>query len=275
MTAVGTAPIGAAPARSRLRIGVEQTWALSVRSAVATWRNPGAWVPGIVFPLMLAAVYAAQFERATDLPAFPEVDSFLQFILPASILQGISFNSSNAGTDMATDIETGFFDRLVASPVARQSIFLGRVGGAAVAAAAQTLVLMLVFLAFGAPVESGLAGGVALMLIAVVLAVALSGFGLMVALRTGSTEATQSMFPLIFVLIFVSSAFFPTELMRGWYQQAAEVNPFTFVVDPTRDLVIDGWSWADLAQAVGCAATIAVVSLGLAYRTYLRRLRRS
>ena len=268
MTAIGAV----VPARSRARVGLEQVWALTVRSTLATWRNPGAWIPGIVFPLMLAAVYSAQFARATDLPAFPEVDSFLQFILPASILQGISFNSSNAGTDMATDLETGFFDRLIASPVARQSLFVGRIGGAAVAAAAQTIVLMLVFLAFGAPVASGFAGAGALVVISVMLAVALSGFGLAVALRTASTEATQSMFPLIFVLIFVSSAFFPTELMKGWYQQVAEINPFTAVVNPTRDLVIQGWSWADLGQAVGVTAAIAVVSLSMAYRAYLRRV---
>ena len=83
------------------------------------------------------------------------------------------------------------------------------------------------------------------------------------------------MFPLIFVLIFVSSAFFPTELMRGWYQQVAEANPFTYVVDPTRDLVVHGWSWADLGQAVAGAALIGVLSLSLAYRAYLGRLRRS
>lgn len=272
MTAATVEP---AARRPRSVVAAEQAAALTRRSVMATVRQPGNWLPGIVFPLVMTAVYAAQFDRATDLPGFPEVDSFLQFILPAAILQGIAFNSSNAGSEMALDIENGFFDRLISSPVARQSIFVGRVGGAAAAAGMQATVLIVVFLAFGAPVKSGVAGAVALVVIAVLLAVALSGFGLAVALRTGNAEATQSMFPLIFVLIFVSSAFFPTELMRGWYQAAAEVNPFTHVIDPTRDLVIGAWSWSSFLQAVGTILAIAVVSLGLAYRAYLGRLRRS
>ena len=260
------------PTRPHLRIAAEQAWALTTRATLATARNPANWLPGLIFPLVMAAVYAAQFADATSLPEFPEVDSFLQFILPSAILQGIAFNSANAGSDMATDIETGVFDRLISSPVARQSILIGRVGGAAASAGFQSIVLMAVFLLFGAPVESGPAGAVALVIISVLLAIALAGFGLMVALRTGSPEATQAMFPLIFVAVFVSSAFFPTELMRGWYQQVAEVNPITLIVNPTRELVITGWSWADFGQAVGLTLAVAVVSLSLSYRAYLARL---
>jgi len=258
--------------RSRIVVAAEQTWALTVRATLATARNPANWMPGLIFPMVMAAVYAAQFADATDLPAFPEVDSFLQFILPSAILQGIAFNSANAGSDMAIDIETGFFDRLVSSPVARQSILIGRVGGAAASAAFQAVVLMIVFLAFGAPVKSGIGGAVALVIISVLLAIALAGFGLVVALRTGSAEATQAMFPLIFVAVFVSSAFFPTELMRGWYQEVAEANPFTLIIDPTRELVITGWDWSAFGQAVGITLLVAVFSLGLSYRAYLGRL---
>jgi ABC-2 type transport system permease protein len=260
------------PSRSRLRVTAEQTWALTARATLATARNPANWMPGLIFPLVMAAVYAAQFADATQLPDFPEVDSFLQFILPSAILQGIAFNSANAGSDMAIDIETGFFDRLISSPVARQSILLGRLGGAAASAGFQAVVLMGVFLAFGAPVKSGLPGAVALVIISVLLAIALAGFGLVVALRTGSSEATQAMFPLIFVAVFVSSAFFPTELMKGWYQQVAEVNPITLIINPTRELVISGWSWADFGQAVGLTVLVSVFSLSLAYRAYLGRL---
>lgn len=263
------------PVRPRMVVAAEQMWALTARASVATLRNPANWLPGIIFPLVMAAVYAAQFTDATELPEFPEVDSFLQFVLPAAILQGIAFNAANAGSDMAIDIETGFFDRLISSPVARQSILIGRVGGAAFAAGFQSVILMVVFLMFGAPVESGIAGAIAIVIISILLAVALSGFGLIVAVRTGSPEATQAMFPLIFVVIFISSAFFPTELMRGWYQSVAEVNPFTLIVNPTRRLVISGWSWSDFGQAVGLTLLVAVFSLGLAYRSYLARLRSS
>ena len=252
-----------------------QAWALTKRSVLAIYRNPAMWIPGMLFPLGLAAIYAAQFQRVLGLPGFPEVDSFLQFILPASIMQAVAFGVTNGGTDLAKDIETGFFDRLMASPVSRMSVLVGRIGGAAVFAAFQAVLMMSIFLVFGAPVRSGLPGAIAIVIVAVVFAIALGGFGLALALRTGSQEATQSTFPLVFVMLFVSSAFFPTELMRGWYQDVAEVNPVTWLIDPTRRLVVEGWSWGDLGQALAVELAIAVVSLSLAYRQYVRRLRRA
>jgi len=258
--------------RPNHRVIIEQGVALAKRSVLSTWRTPGAWIPGMVLPLMLAAVYSAQFAQATKLPEFPPVDSFLQYILPASVLQSIAFGAGNAGTDLATDIENGFFDRLMASPVARQSVLVGRIMGAAVFSAMESLALILIFLAFGAPVRSGIVGAAAIVIIAALLSVAVGGFGVAVALRTGSPEATQSMFPLTFVALFVSSAFFPTELMRGWYQSVAQHNPFTFIIDPTRRLVIYGWSWTDMLQAIGVTLLVASVSLGWSYRMYLRRL---
>jgi ABC-2 type transport system permease protein len=246
---------------------------LTRRSVLSTIRSPTDWLPTFVFPLLIAAVYANQFDDATRLPAFPEVDSFLQFVLPAAILQGIAIGSANGGTDLALDIENGFFDRLVSSPVARLSILVGRIGGSALFAAIQATVLMLVFLAFGAPIAGGLAGAVGVVVIAVFLSIAIGGFSLAVALRTGSQEATQAMFPLTFTLIFISSAFFPTALMSGWYQTVAEINPFTLIIDPTRELVITGWSWSEFGSAIMFTLLVAAVSLSLAYRMYLRRLR--
>lgn len=261
--------------RGRLLVGAEQSSALIVRSIANTWRQPGSWIPSIVFPLMMAAVYSAQFAEATELPGFPEVDSFLAFILPASILQGISFNAGEAGTALALDIESGFFDRLIASPVARQSILIGRMGGGAVFSGGLAASLMIVFALVGAPIEGGILSAVAIVLIAAWLSLAIGGFSVAVALRTGSSEATQTLFPLTFMMIFVSSAFFPTELMSGWYQSVAEVNPFTLIVDPTRRLAIEGFSFADLGRALLWSSVVALASLSLSYRMYLGRLRRS
>ncbi|MEM8706691.1 MAG: ABC transporter permease [Actinomycetota bacterium] len=257
----------------RWRVAAEQTVALAVRAVRNTARDPGAWLPPMIFPLVLAAIYGAQFSRATELPGFPEVDSFLQFVLPASILQGVSFNAGDAGTAMATDIENGFFDRLISSPTSRLAIFLGRLAGAIVFSAILATLLVVVFTVFGAPVQGGFVATVALVVISAFLAVSIGGFSLAVAIRTGSAEATQAMFPLTFVIIFVSSAFFPTGLMTGWYQQVAEVNPFTLIVDPTRRIALGGFTWSDFGQAMFWIGVVAFVSLGLSYRAYVRRLR--
>ncbi len=261
-------PAELSPARRAL----SQTLGLSVRSVRTSIRRPTDWIPGLVFPLMLAAVYSAQFQRALELPGFPEVDSFLDFILPASILQSIAFGATQAGADLALDMEDGFFDRLRASPVARTSILLGRLAGSAVEAVLKSAFLLAVFLAFGASVKSGVAGAVVILVTAMLLALAVGGLGLVLAIRTGSQEAVQATFPLVFVLIFVSSAFFPTNLMSGWYGWVARNNPITWIIDPVRRLTIEGWSWTDSVQAVGLTGAFAVVTIAGAVLALRHRL---
>ena len=108
---------------------VAQTWAMSKRAILALARQPATVFPSLVFPLFFVALGTAAFGRAIELPNFPEVDSFLDFALAGAILQGVLFGSVTSATALATDIETGFFDRLLASPTSRVSILVGRLGG--------------------------------------------------------------------------------------------------------------------------------------------------
>ena len=135
-----------------LRLAGAQTLALTRRSVVTEWRQLGNVLPGIVFPLLLAAVYTHQFERVILLPGFPVVDSFLDFVLPASLVQSVSFGATEAGTELARDIENGFFDRLRSSPCGRLPLLLGRLGGALVVAAAKGVCIVAIFLVFGAEI---------------------------------------------------------------------------------------------------------------------------
>lgn len=251
---------------------VAQVLALARRSVVATLRQPPVWFPAILFPLLLAAVNSSAFNRATGLPGFPEVDSFLDFLLPASMIQGVMFGAVAGGSDIALDIEDGFFERLLASPVWRPSILIGRLAGGAVLGALQAVLFMAVFALFGARVHSGAPGMLVLILLAMLMAIAIGGVTAAVGVRTGSQETVQNSFPLIFILLFLSSAFFPTELMTGWYQQIAEANPITWVIDAARALVIDEWSWAEAATCLGVAALLGVLSVSAAARQLRKRL---
>ena len=258
-----------------LAMAVRQTLELARRSVVAERRQLVNVLPGLIFPLLLAAVYSGQFSRALAMPGFPKVDSFLDFILPACIVQAVSFGATAAGTELALDIENGFFDRLIASPVARFPILIGRLAGACLVAAIKAAVLVAVFLAFGAEVKGGPAAVLVIMAVAALLVLAIGGVGQILAIRTGSQEAVAATFPLVFVGIFMSSAFFPTALMSGWFRVVAENNPITWVIDPTRQLVISGWSTADALQAMAVPAAISVVTVSLAVRALHRKLGRS
>lgn len=260
--------------RRPLRLSLVQTAVLARRSLVAEWRQLFSVLPGLVFPLLLAAVYTKQFQRALDLPDFPEVDSFLDFILPASILQAVSFGASSAGTELALDIENGFFDRLLASPVARVPVLVGRLAGAAIVAAGKTLAIVAVFVLFGAEIAGGPAAILVLLAVSSLLVLVIGGISQVLAIRTGSQEAVGATFPLIFVTIFMSSAFFPTSLMSGWFRVVAENNPITWIVDPLRRLVVVGWSWTDAVIALGIPAVCAVGTVAAAVGALQRKLSR-
>ena len=252
---------------------VPQLLVLSRRSIIGFFRQPASWVFGGLFPLLIAAVSASAFSRATNLQGFPDAESFLQFLLPGTIIQGVLFGSINGSTDLALDIENGFFDRLLASPVSRSVILVSRLAGAAVYGGLVTVVYVAVFWAFGAGVRGGPAGVLVMVVLSMVMAVGVGGFGAALGLRTGSAEAVGNSFPLFFILLFVSSAFFPVALMTGWYKAVAQVNPVTHVIDAARHQVLVGFSAGEAGIGLGIALAFAALTIAFAVGQLRRRLR--
>ena len=109
---------------------------------------------------------------------------------------------------------------------------------------------------------------------ACLLVVVIGGLSQILAIRSGSQEVVGATFPLIFVMIFMSSAFFPTELMSGWFKQLAEFNPMTWIIDPLRRLMIVGWSWSDATTALGILLLGSVLITGASVRTLQKKLGR-
>ena len=142
------------------------------------------------------------------------------------------------------------------------------------AAPLMAAILVAIFLAFGAEVKGGPAAVLVIMAVAALLVLAIGGVGQVLAIRTGSQEAVAATFPLVFVGIFMSSAFFPTALMSGWFRVVAENNPIPWVIDPTRRLVIAGWSTGDAIQAMAVPAAVTLVTVSLAILALHRKLGR-
>jgi ABC-2 type transport system permease protein len=251
---------------------IAQTWALSKRSMLALWRQPSLVVPSVVFPLFFAALGTSSFSRATAIPGFPKVDSYLDFALAGSIVQGVLFGSTVGATALATDIENGFFDRLLSSPSTRSGIIVGRMAGGMAYGGLQTLFFILVLLPFGLSVKGGVGGVLTMAIGGTVLALAVGALMSAMAIKTGSSEAVQGAFPLLFIAMFFSSAFFPRETMSGVYARLADINPISHLVEGMRDLTIDGFSASAAIRAVAIPAGLAVVSVTLALRALNARL---
>lgn len=251
---------------------VRQVWAMSKRSILAIARQPALIAPSLIFPLFFAALGSSSFGRAPSLPGFPRVDSFLDFALAGSVIQGVLFGSVTGGAALATDIEGGFFDRLLASPTSRVSIVVGRLAGAAAFGLFQAWFFAAALLPFGVRIEAGIVGFLVIGLSGGLTGMAIGGFTAAMALKTGSAEAVQGSFPLLFIALFFSSAFFPRQTMRGAYQAIADVNPISYLVEGIRGLVIEGLTGTNVAQALLIPVAIGVVSIALALRALNGRL---
>lgn len=247
--------------------------ALSRRALVGIVRQPAAIFPTLVFPLFFLALSSAALNASTSLPGFPDVDSFFQFAVTTTIVQGALFGSVAAGAGMAIDIEGGFFERLLASPVARSSLLVGRLAGAALLGFVQAWWYLAVTLLFGLDVEGGVAAMFLLALTSALLAAGMGAANVALALKTGSHEAVQASFPLTFTTLFLSSAFFPRDLMEGWFKTLATANPLSHLIEGLRTQVISGFDVAASGRALGITAVILVAGIALATRALDGRLR--
>ena len=255
-----------------MSVAVAQYGALSRRAIVTTFRQPRYFIPSLLFPLMFMALSSAAFQRTTSLPGFPETDSFLQFLVSTTIIQGALFSSIAAGAAMATDIEDGFFERLIASPVARSSIIAGRVMSSLVFGFLQSWLYFLVAMTFGMRPSGGFAAMLGVTIVGAVFSAGVGSIASSFAIRTGSSEAVQGAFPLLFSLMFLSSGFFPRNLMHGWFQTAAGINPLSHMIEGLRYQIITGFDLSELSTSLAIAAAFFAVGVGMSLLAMRRRL---
>jgi ABC-2 type transport system permease protein len=249
------------------------TAALTWRALRSAFRRPQFLAPLVIFPSLMLAVNTGGLHRSTDLPGFPHVPSFLSFQLAAAITQSLMLNGVQAGIAMALEIEGGFFDRLVASPIPRVSIVLGRVGAAAGIAVLQVAYFLVVGLIFGSPIKGGVAGVAVVLGIAIVAAMGFGALGVLIALRARSASVVQGIFPIVFVILFLSSAFFPRALLSSPADAVARFNPLSYIADGMRNPIITSIASKPVLDGLLAAAGLAIVATLLSVQALRGRLR--
>jgi ABC-2 type transport system permease protein len=258
---------------SRLMTNLRVIGALGWRSVRQTFRRPQLMAPIIVFPTLLLAIQTGGAGSAVDLPGFPPVDSFLQFMLAGAMMQSLMLAGNSGGIALAVDIEMGFTDRLFAAPISRFAIVLGRLAGTAVLGAFSAVWFLAIGLIFGAPISEGVAGALVVLLLTTLSAMAIGGLGAAAALRSGRASVVQGFFPIVFVVLFLSTAFFPQELMVEPAKTIAEYNPLSFIVDGIRAPFVSSFSGAQELEALAAIAGIGLLGLGLSAAALRHRLR--
>ncbi len=252
----------------------DQVLLLARRSVVRTWRQPAATVFPLLFPMLLLAVNSGGLRAETHLPGFP-THSFVAFALAVPFIQGALFATMNAGTDLARDVQTGFLNRLSLTPLRGAALLAGQLGGVIVLGVVQACFYLVVGFAAGVRPKAGVGGVAVLLVFAALIALAFGALGAWAALRTGSAEAVQSLFPVFFVFLFISSMNIPRNLIATtWFRDAATANPVSYLLECVRSLIITGWDGEALGLGFGIIAVVGVVALALAARSLPKRLAR-
>lgn len=223
-------------------------------------RNPFVVTVALVQPIILLLLFSAVFSSITGLSGFP-VDNYTKFIVPAIVLQTALLTSAGSGIGLVEDIESGLFDKLLVSPMSRTGIFLGKSLSEIVRIVGQAAIIIGIGYLLGASVETGLAGAFAIVLIAAVFSLWYAAFSSIVALLTRSVEATNIVSNLLqIVLLFLSPAFIPEDLLPSWLGTLVVLNPITHGIRATRSLMIDGWHVDALAEPL-----LIIVGLDVAF----------
>ncbi|MDQ6805726.1 MAG: ABC transporter permease [Actinomycetota bacterium] len=254
---------------------LEQVAAVAHRSITRTVRQRALLVFPLIFPLILFAINGSSLGAATKIAGFP-TPSYRAFALALPFIQGALFVAVATGTDLARDIETGFFNRLALTPLSGTALLLGQLGGALVLGCIQSVVYLLVGIATGVGIASGVGGALVLLVLAVLIAFAFASLGALIALRFGTGEAVQGIFPLLFVTVFLSSSSLPRNLIKvDWFREVATYNPVSYLIEGIRSLIIKGWDGQALALGFGFAALLLLITLALAGGAMKSRLVRT
>jgi ABC-2 type transport system permease protein len=266
----GLAPPALAPPRL-----LDQVAAVARRSVTRTFRQRALLVFPLLFPLILFAINGSALSAATRIPRFP-VASYRDFALAIPFIQGALFVAVSAGTDLARDIETGFFNRLALTPLRGVALLIGQLAGVFVLACVQSAVYLLVGIATGVVIKSGVGGVLVLLGLSTLIAFGFASLGALFALRFGTGEAVQGLFPLLFVTVFLSSSSLPRNLIQtDWFREVATYNPVSYLIEGVRSLIIKGWDGQALALGFGFATVLVLISLTLASGAMKTRLVRT
>ena len=241
---------------------LSDTWYLFLRHIKVSLRTPIWLFVNLIQPLVWLVLFSRVFENLVDLPGFTG-DSYLQFFAPGVIIMTVLFGSAWTGMNMIQDMDLGILDKMLASPVTRVSIVLGRVLGSVATLVAQALMIFLIAWIMGVKVATGFPRVLLTVVIVVLLGLGFAGLsnGLSILMKKPDPLIAFISF-ITLPLMFLSSAMMPSDLLPQWIQTAKTFNPVSHAVESVRSLVMVGYQWdvivPDLLMLAGVAIFMVV-----------------
>ena len=248
----------ARPSLARRGGFIHDTVSVAERAVRSIRRDPEATIPALVIPVFMYVVtVGALNDIAEEIPGL----NYRAFQIPVAVLFAVT-GVSRAIT-VVTDIQTGYFDRLVVSPVNRLALLLGlMIADFALVVALTIPVIIMGFIA-GVSFVTGVPGILVFMFLSGLWGLMFTGFPYAIALKTGNPAAVNISFLLFFPFLFMTTLFVPQEAMTGWLAAAADYNPVTYLLAALRSLISDGWEPLILAKGIGATLAVGIVSIGM------------
>ena len=239
-------------------------WLLTKRAVREAVRTPEATVPLLFIPVFFLVVNLGQLGEQFDGAPFLNGQTYAAFQLPVSMIFAVI--GIGSGLALVSEIESGYFDKFLVAPIPRLHIVLGRLAADFLRNLVTATVVLLIGVALGVRVEAGFLGAVVLIVLCAFFGMAYGGSAILIALKTGNTQAVNLASLVFFPLLFLSPNAVPREHMQSWLETASAFNPVTYVLEGTRSLVIDGWDAGSLIACLAVTAATAVVLMALSVR---------
>jgi ABC-2 type transport system permease protein len=247
---------------------------LVVRSLTTLLRTPEALLPPVAISIFFLVIYQSTLGKAAGF--IPGIGgSYLGFILPLSIVSGSLSGSGIAAQNLVRDIERGYFDKLLLTPVRRAALLLAPILAGAIILGGQATIVVSVGLLLGLKPVTGFLGLLTVIGLGVLLGIGFSGFTVSAALGSGNAAATQGASFLFFPLTFLAPTFVPLSLLSGWLEVAAKLNPITYVLEAMRAVLNTGWDTQAIGTSILACLALAVAMYALAALALSVRTRRT
>jgi ABC-2 type transport system permease protein len=248
---------------------VSDVMTVAGRALRAIPRDVESVIPPVFIALFFFLVNIATLSHLTEnsIPGF----DFKAFQLPTAILLGVT--GVSRAPALVIDVQNGYFDRLLLTPVRRLAILLGHMVADVTVACGLTVPILIIGFALGIRFESGPLGVLLFVLIAALWSLAFSGFGYAIALKTGNPGAVNSTFLLFFPFLFLTTSYVPRSQLTGWLHAVSAWNPVTYLLEGLRSLVMVGWSASDIGEALAAIAIVGALSMSLCFAALRGRLK--
>jgi ABC-2 type transport system permease protein len=269
-TTVAAASAAATTIRARRSGLLHDIGTIAGRALRAVPRDLEVVIPPIFIALFffLVNVGTLQDLMQTSVPGF----DYEAFQMPTAILLGVT-GVSRAGA-LVLDVQTGYFDRLVLTPVRRFAILFGHMVADIAVACVLTLPILACGFLLGVTFETGVLGLLVFIGLAALWSLAFAGFGYAIALKTGNPGAVQSSFLLFFPFLFLTSSYVPRDELSGWLDTVATWNPVTYLLEGMRSLAMVGWDGDAIAEALLAVGIVTAISMTLCFAALRGRIKR-